>query len=235
METDSFELENDDNGLRLSNEEARVLACLMEKEVTTPDVYPMSLNGLVLACNQKTNRHPVVDYDEETIAEALQGLRGKGLVYRMDIAGSRVPKYRHRLDEWTSLTAGGKALLTTLLLRGAQTLGELRSRSERMFGFGSTESVEAEFAFMAEHIEIPLWVKLAPAPGQKEARYAHLLCGPVAAESVQPSAALPTEPAVAAAQARQQRIDALEAKVAGLEQALADLTQTFEDFRKQFD
>jgi uncharacterized protein YceH (UPF0502 family) len=235
METTPINAQDESNRLLLTEEEVRVLGCLMEKESTTPDTYPLSLNALLLACNQKTNRHPVVEYDEDTVAEAIQGLRAKQLVYRMDGSGMRVPKYRHRLDEWTSLTNGGKALLAVLLLRGLQTLGELRSRSERMFAFTSIESVEAELAFMAEHIEHPLWIKLPPAPGQKEARYAHLLCGPVAAEAFSSEQSLPEERAIASAQARGERMDRLEAKVASMEQTLAELKESFEQFRKQFE
>ncbi|MFP4157822.1 MAG: DUF480 domain-containing protein [Opitutales bacterium] len=130
-----------DEAPNLNPEEARVLGCLLEKEATTPDIYPLTLNSLLAGCNQKTNRFPVVDYDEEIIAEALDSLRTKKLVYRIDIAGARVAKYRHNIDESLGLSPGVKALLTVLLLRGPQTLGELRARTERIFQFPSTQQV----------------------------------------------------------------------------------------------
>ncbi len=231
--TESFENESP---LILTPEEARVLGCLMEKEVTTPDAYPLTLNSLLLACNQKTNRNPVVDYDEDIVAEAIEGLRVKHLVYRMDGAGSRVPKYKHRIEERLGLGGGGKALLTVLLLRGAQTPGELRTRSERMHIFLNIEAVETELAEIAEEVEVPLWRKLSPAPGQKEVRYAHLLFGAIDESSREDGGVvLPTEPAVAAVQARNERIGQLEERVATLEAELAEMKTAFADFRQQFE
>ena len=167
----------DDAPLILTAAEARVLGCLMEKAVTTPDAYPLSFNGLITACNQKTNRNPVVDYDDDLVAEAVEGLRGKHLLYRVDGGGSRVQKYKHRIDERLGILPASQALLTVLLLRGAQTPGELRTRSERMHSFVDTEAVEAEVAETSADISIPLWRRLPQAAGQKEARYMHLLFG----------------------------------------------------------
>jgi len=225
--------ENPEECIQLTTEEARVLGCLLEKAATTPDVYPLTLNSLVTACNQKTNRFPVVDYDEEVVAEAIEGLRAKKLAFRVDVAGSRVPKYRHHVEETLGLAKAGKALLTVLLLRGAQTPGELRTRTERMHIFPDTEAVESELDFLAEDLQPPLWRRMPPAPGQKEARYRHLLCGAV--EETVPDTALPSEPAVATVQARNQRMDALESKVAELEHELSDLRAVFEQFKQQFD
>lgn len=225
--------ENSDDTILLLNEEARVLGCLLEKAATTPDVYPLTLNSLLAACNQKTNRQPVVDYDEETVAEAIEGLRRKTLAFRVDGAGSRVPKFRHNIDEKLGLSKAGKALLTVLLLRGPQTLGELRTRTERMHIFPDTLSVERELNELSEEIEMPLWRKLPPAPGQKEARYQHLFCGEVEVESQ--SVELPSGPAIEAVQARNSRIDALEEKVASLETELEQFKATFEQFKQQFD
>lgn len=226
--------ENPEELIELTLEEARVLGCLLEKAATTPDVYPLTLNSLIAACNQKTNRHPVVDYDEEVVAEAIEGLRAKKLAFRVDVAGSRVPKYRHHVEETLGLAKAGKALLTVLLLRGPQTLGELRTRTERMHIFADTDAVEAELNFLAEDLDPPLWRRMPPAPGQKEARYKHLLCGDIGCD-LSESVALPSEPAVASVQARNQRIELLENKVAELENELSELKAVFEQFKQQFD
>ncbi|HAV12634.1 MAG TPA: DUF480 domain-containing protein [Opitutae bacterium] len=226
----SEDLENLD---LLTHEEARVLGCLLEKAATTPDIYPLTLNSLITACNQKTNRQPVVDYDEETIAEAIEGLRAKQLAFRIDGAGSRVPKFRHNIDEKLGLVKAGKALLTVLLLRGPQTLGELRARTERMHSFLDTEAVEQELRELIEEIDPPLWRKLPQAPGQKEARYQHLLCGEVDGEVQQVE--LPSGSAMTAVQNRNARIDALESKVRNLETELSEFKAAFEQFKQQFD
>ncbi|MGJ8654712.1 MAG: YceH family protein [Opitutaceae bacterium] len=217
----------------LTQEEARVLGCLLEKEATTPDVYPLTINSLITACNQKTNRQPVVDYSEETVAEAIEGLRAKQLAFRIDGAGSRVPKYRHNVDEKLGLIRAGKALLTVLLLRGPQTLGELRTRTERMHSFLDTGEVETELQELQEEISPPLWHKLPQAPGQKEARYQHLLCGLVEVEMA--SVELPSGSAMTAVQNRNTRIDALEEQVSSLEAELSEFKSAFEQFKKQFD
>ncbi len=226
--------ENPEELIELTLEEARVLGCLLEKAATTPDVYPLTLNSLIAACNQKTNRHPVVDYDEEVVAEAIEGLRAKKLAFRVDVAGSRVPKYRHHVEETLGLAKTGKALLAVLLLRGPQTLGELRTRTERMHIFADTDAVEAELNFLAEDLDPPLWRRMPPAPGQKEARYKHLLCGDIDCD-LSESVALPSEPAVASVQARNQRIELLENKVAELKNELSELKAVFEQFKQQFD
>lgn len=226
--------ESDENRIELTPEEARVLGCLLEKAATTPDVYPLTLNSLLAACNQKTNRHPVVEYDEDAVAEATEGLRAKKLAFRVDVAGSRVPKYRHNVDEHIGLDRAGKALLTVLLLRGAQTPGELRQRTERMHAFADTEAVETELDELADELDLPLWKKIPPAPGQKEARYRHLFCGGSDEDAV-PARTLPEAPAVAAVQARNERIEKLETKVADLEAELAALKEAFDNFQRQFD
>jgi uncharacterized protein YceH (UPF0502 family) len=225
----------DDTPVLLTPEEARVLGCLLEKAVTTPDTYPLSFSGLLAACNQKTNRNPVVEYDEDTAAEAIEGLREKHLLYRVDGAGSRVQKYKHRIEERLGLSAASQALLTVLLLRGPQTLGELRTRSERMHSFVNAEAVELEIAEAAADISLPLWRRLPQAPGQKEARYMHLFYGedfePIPSGEVN----LPTQPAVASAQARNKRIAQLEERVATLEHDLTEMKAAFAVFREQFE
>jgi len=221
--------------MELSPESIRVLGCLLEKEATTPDIYPLTLNSLLSACNQKSNRHPVVNYDEETVAEAIEALRAAKLAFRVDAAGARVAKYRHNLDERLGLSRAGKALLTVLLLRGPQTLGELRTRTERMFAFATTELVERELLDISEEVDLPLWQRYPRAPGQKEDRYIHLLGGMVSAEPDSESGHVPLEPAMASVQARKERIDQLEAEVGQLRTELAELKTAFSEFRQQFD
>ncbi len=229
-----MEAAKDESLLILTAEEVRVLGCLMEKSVTTPDAYPLSFNGLMAACNQKTNRTPVVDYDEDTVAEAVEGLREKHLLYRVDTAGSRVQKYKHRIEERLGLTPASQALLTVSLLRGAQTPGELRMRSERMYPFVDTQAVETEIAETFADLDFPLWRRFAPAPGQKEARYMHLLLGADTEPNVN-VAAPARNPAIDAAQQRNERIEQLEARVQYLEAELVEMRKAFTEFRQQFD
>src|ERR1700682_5073256 len=150
--------------------EARVLGSLLEKEITTPEYYPLSVNALVAACNQKSNRDPVVQFDEATVEQALQSLRDKGLLLTISGAGSRVPKYGHRISERLNLGRRELAILCELMLRGHQTLGDLRNRADRMLKFGDLSEVESVIDRMPELI-----TKLPRRPGEKEARYAHLL------------------------------------------------------------
>jgi len=195
--------------------EIRVLGCLVEKQRTTPDVYPLSLNSLRLACNQTTNRDPVVEYDEITIRSGLERLSRKGWVRLTSGAGSRAAKYRHLLDE--AIGAGGPeiSVLAVLMLRGPQTPGELKQRTERLHSFASLDEVEAALGGL---IERDLVVHLDRRPGQKEARYAQLLGGdeePAVTDAVSPAPELPD--------AAPDRITALEERVARLEEALAAL------------
>jgi len=214
--------------------DARVLGCLLEKAATTPDAYPLTLNSLLLACNQKSNRHPVVEYDDATVLESIDDLRKTKFVFRVDVAGSRVAKYRHNIDEYLGLDKAGKALLTVLLLRGAQTLGELRTRCERMHAFATTDEVEATLKEVAEDVDHPLWTKLPRSPGKKEERYQHLLSG-------EPDPTLETESLGAAddtvaspLSSRDARIQNLDTTVATLQSELDALKVAFDEFRKQF-
>ena len=160
---------------QLDAAELRVLGALMEKEKTTPEYYPMSLNALVNACNQKSNREPVVNYDEETVETALHGLREKGLSSRIS-GGSRVPKHEHRFTERCNLGRREEAVLCVLMLRGPQTVGELRGRTERLYNFDDLESVENTLHRLAE---IGFVKKLPRQSGYKEQRWAQLLAGDV--------------------------------------------------------
>jgi uncharacterized protein YceH (UPF0502 family) len=150
----------------------RVLGCLLEKQQTTPDAYPLTLNSLRLACNQATSRDPVVDYDEGTVREAAQRLGERGFTRLTSYHGSRTSKYRHLLDEALGISSDERALLCVLMLRGPQTIGELKQRSERLHSFSELSSVEETLARLTER-ELGRWLERRP--GQKEARYAHLL------------------------------------------------------------
>jgi uncharacterized protein len=186
----------------LDSTEVRVLGALLEKESTTPEYYPLSLNALVNACNQKSNRHPVVSYDDETVSNAIELLKTKRFAATI-LGGSRVAKYGQRFSETLNLGRRELALMCTLMLRGQQTLGELRDRSDRMHHFEDLSEVERAL----EHLnELKLAVKLPRQPGQKESRYAHLLSGEVVAEEVASSEAAPSS----------DRLTILEAEVAEL-------------------
>jgi uncharacterized protein YceH (UPF0502 family) len=205
--------------------EVRVLGALLEKEITTPEYYPSSLNALVNACNQKSNRDPAVNFDEATVEQALHSLRDKGLLLSITGAGSRVQKYAHRISEKLNLGRPELAILCELMLRGPQTLGELRNRAVRMHPFEDLEQVLSVIDRLPELI-----VKLERRPGEKESRFAHLLSGtPVISQTVSQ-----TEPEPSAAP-RLDRITALEAEVGELRQELEDLKQQFAGFRKQFE
>ncbi|MBV9608367.1 MAG: YceH family protein [Acidobacteria bacterium] len=158
----------------LNDVETRVLGSLIEKEITTPDYYPLSLNALVNACNQKSNRDPVMNLDEGAVTEALRTLRENGLAGTSSSADSRVTKYEHRLQEVFNFTRPEIAVLCVLLLRGPQTPGELRGRTERMFRFGDLSEVQGALQRLIER-EPPIVKMLARQPGTKEARYAQLL------------------------------------------------------------
>ena len=208
--------------------EARVLGALIEKDITTPDYYPLSLNALVNACNQKSNRDPVMSLDENAVRDALYSLNEKGLAGAVSSADSRVSKYEHRLQERFNLARGETAILCVLLLRGPQTPGELRGRTERMFSFNDLSEAQAALQRLMQRD--PSLVKmLARQPGTKEARYAHLLCGEVEG----PEAA--SEAVVTGAPLDGERITRLEIEVGNLKSEIAALRQQLEGFRKQFE
>jgi uncharacterized protein YceH (UPF0502 family) len=215
----------------LNDIEVRVLGCLVEKEMTTPEYYPLSLNALTNACNQKSNRDPVMDIEETDVVRALDGVRVKGLAMQA-AEGGRVPKYRHALAAKLFLEPPELAILGELLLRGPQTVGELRSRAERMHPFPSLEDVEAVLAELQER-EAPLVIKLPRQPGRKEHRYAHLLAG----EPQLPDEGQPASPEAARVQvmAENERIARLEEEVASLRQEMSTLRRELEEFRTQFD
>jgi uncharacterized protein YceH (UPF0502 family) len=209
------------DALDLSEIEARVLGSLVEKETATPEYYPLSLHALAAACNQKSNREPVMSLDEDTVYAALESLRAKGLTLHISGGDHRVGKYAHRLGEVFNFDRREQVLLCVLLLRGPQTVGELRGRTERLYTFDSLTDVDAALTRLAERTP-PLVKRLARRPGEKEPRFAHLLSGDV--ESAEPAAA-PTVP----------RTSPLEARVTQLESELAELKLQFENFRKSFE
>lgn len=203
--------------------EVRILGCLIEKERSTPDYYPMSINALTQACNQKTNREPVTDYGEGDVEDTLAALQRKRLVGTANGAGSRVLKYRHALAEVLGLSEAALATLAVLMLRGPQTVGEIRGRTGRMHEFDSLDEVEEVLQALAAR-EPSLVVELERQPGQKEARYAHLLAG-------EPE----IEPTVVTSAVSSSRLNQLEHEVANLREEMETLRTAFETFRKQFE
>ncbi len=209
--------------------EARVLGALIEKDITTPDYYPLSLNALINACNQKNNREPVTNYDEETVRLALRNLSDKRLAGTAGGLDSRVTKYEHRAQEVFNFTRPETAIICVLLLRGPQTPGELRGRTERMHKFEHLDDVLSGLQQLMRR-DPPLAKALGRRPGTKEIRYAHLLSGDVEAWEPPAEAASTSDGAADAG-----RIMQLEEQVAALQRELAELKQQMAEFRKQFE
>jgi uncharacterized protein YceH (UPF0502 family) len=212
----------------LSDIECRVLGALIEKDITTPDYYPLSLNALVNACNQKNNRDPVMNLDENAVRDALHALQEKRMAGPAGGADSRVTKYEHRVPEVFNFTRAETAVMDVLLLRGPQTPGELRGRTERMYRFEELADVQATLQKLMQR-EPPLVKMLPRQPGTKESRYAHLLAG-----DVEGYVAPPDTVSVSPVQ-DDERVARLEAEVAELRREIADLKQEMESFRKQFE
>lgn len=206
----------------LSEIETRVLGALVEKQITTPEYYPLTLNALTAACNQKNNRHPVTAFSEDAVAQAVESLREKNLVYVFYGSTSRVPKYKHVVPEVLHLTPPETALMCVLMLRGPQTPGELRGNASRLYEFAGLDEVEQTLAGLITHEPDPLVTRLSRQPGQKEVRFAHVLSGEIPVE-----AATEAEPR-SARQTLEQKVDALVAEV-------ESLRLQFEEFKKQFD
>jgi uncharacterized protein YceH (UPF0502 family) len=213
----------------LTAAQARVLGALVEKEVTTPDYYPLSLNALINACNQRSNREPVMDLDEEAVRQALHGLEDKRLAGRARGADGRVTKYEHWLGEAFNFSRAETALICVLLLRGPQTPGELRGRTERLHRFDEIGEVLAGLQKLMER-EPPLAAVLPRQPGTKESRYAHLLSGPVEPAPAEAGFARPEGGPIAGQDSGQEeRIAQLEATVAELRQEVAALRHKIDD------
>lgn len=215
----------------LNDVEARVLGSLVEKQVTTPEYYPLTLNALTLACNQKNNRTPVTSYDENTVAHALETLREKNLAYVFYGSTSRVPKYKHVLPEVMHLSAPELALMCVLLLRGPQTSGELATRGFRLYEFSGLEEVESTLTGLSTREPDPLVRRLPRQPGQKESRFAHLMCGEPPIEVMESDTAAPTR----RRSAESDRIEKLENEIAGLTMEMRKLQEQFNEFKKQFE
>jgi uncharacterized protein YceH (UPF0502 family) len=213
----------------LSEFEARVLGCLVEKEITTPEYYPLSLNALVHACNQKSNRDPLMNLDENAVRHALRML-GEQMLARSASGDSRVAKYEHRLPDTFNFTRPETAILCELLLRGPQTPGELRSRAERMHPFEDLSVVQSTLKHLMER-DPPLVKVLPRQAGNKEARYMHLLSGDVEVRE----APLVKEAAPSGISGENERITRLETEISDLQKEVADLKKQFAEFRKQFD
>lgn len=207
----------------LTDIETRVLGALVEKQVTTPEYYPLTLNALTLACNQKNNRYPVTSYSEADVSTAVESLREKNLAYVFYGSTSRVPKYKHVMPEVLHLKAAEVALMCVLMLRGPQTPGELRGNAARLHEFGGLEEVEQTLNELISRDPDPMVVRLPRQPGQKEVRFAHLLSGEVQFDAVVEAA-----PRVSQREALEQKVERLAAEV-------ESLRQQFEQFKKQFE
>jgi len=216
--------------LHLSETEARVLGALIEKDITTPDYYPLSLNALVNACNQKNNRDPVMGLAEDAVRDALSSLQEKRMAGPAGGADSRVTKYEHRLQEVFNFDRREIAVVCVLLLRGPQTPGELRGRTERMYRFETLDDVQSALQKLTDR-QPSLVVMLPRQPGTKESRYMHLFSGDVSAEFVAAaSAASPRS----SADPIEFRVASLESEIASLRSEVADLRREFGEFKQQF-
>ncbi len=214
----------------LTDVETRILGSLVEKQLTTPEYYPLTLNALVAACNQKSNRDPVVSYDEKTVTDALERLRDRNLVYVFYGSTSRVPKYKHMLPSVYELEPADVAVMCVMMLRGPQTLGELRGRTDRLYEFSGLGEVQETLDNLARRDD-PLIVKLDRQLGQKEARFAHLLNGEIDVASLPPPRASSSSTAGTAPG----RIDAMESELKELRLEIESLKATFDEFKRQFE
>ena len=215
--------------LHLTDTEVRVLGSLIEKDITTPDYYPLSLNALVNACNRKNNRDPVMSMDEDSVRYALSSLQEKRLAGPAGGADSRVTKYEHRLQEVFNFDRRETAIVCVLLLRGAQTPGELRGRSERMYRFDTLDDVQSTLQKLTDRGLVKV---LARQPGTKESRYVHLFAGDVPDDATQ--ALPPTRTSVSAGDHVDARITALESEVRSLKDQISDLRRELSEFKQQF-
>jgi uncharacterized protein YceH (UPF0502 family) len=218
--------------IQLSDIEVRILGCLFEKGTTTPDYYPLTLNALVNACNQKSNRNPVVAYEETSVVRGLESLQEKGLSEKIYKTDSRVPKYQHLFIKKFNLSLPEAAVLCVLMLRGPQTAGEIRGRTERLYKYSGLKEVEEVLTGLMNR-EQPMVIKLPRQAGRKESRYMHLLSGePEITETETP---LPEEAATQRVRAENERIATLEKEVAVLRSELDNLKQEFKKLKSEFE
>jgi uncharacterized protein len=213
---------------QLTEVEARVVGALVEKQITTPEYFPLTLNSLTAACNQKTNRDPVVSYDEETVQTALDSLRDKNIALVIYRSGSRVAKYKHMFPKVYEISPSEVAVLCVLMLRGFQTLGEIRERSSRLYEFPGLGEVNETLEGLMKRDE-PLVMKLERQAGQKEVRFAHLLCGEIDVTN------LPVSTSASHKHADNERLSKLEEEVKTLRNELDEFKSAFAEFKKQFD
>ena len=214
--------------------EARIVGALVEKQITTPDNYPLTLNALTTACNQKSNRHPVVAFDERSVVRSLEHLRDKGLARMVSGADQRVPKYYHLFAEKLELSPPQVAALTVLILRGPQTLGEIRGRSGRLHEFADLDEVEQTLGELGKRQQ-PMVVQLERQPGRKESRYTHLFAGIPETDAVSDTQGPDPEPARLAVQTENERLDRLESDFQQLRSEVAQLRTQLDTFRQQFE
>jgi len=219
--------------IMLTPVEARVLGSLIEKQITTPDYYPLTLNGLTSACNQKSNRDPIMNLDEKAVVRALDSLRQKHLVWQKSTAEGRVPKYAHGIQDIFKFSPQELGVLCILLLRGAQTAGEIRGRTARLYEFHDLAELETTLQKLMDREDGPMVMKLPRLVGHRECRYTHLFCGEV--EIDEKSLILPPETATLEVQAENERILELEQKVDSLQKGLDELKQQFAEFIRQFE
>ena len=219
--------------IMLNEYELRVIGALVEKSIATPDYYPMTLNALVNACNQKNHRDPVTSYDEATVVRALDSLRDKKLAYTFHGSDARVPKYGHLFNKAYELDEAETAVMTVLALRGPQTPGELRSRTAHLYNFDNLPEVETILHNLSLRAE-PLVVKLPRQPNSRESRFAHLLSGDINIEEMA-AAVEKSEASASRGSGGNERIVKLEEEVTALQLKLAALEQQFAEFRKQFE
>jgi uncharacterized protein len=220
--------------LVLNEYELRVLGAMVEKQIATPDYYPLTLNAIVNACNQRNHRDPVVSYDEATVVRALDSLKERKLVYTFHGSEARAIKYGHLFDKYFDLDRPQVAALSVLILRGPQTPGELRSRTPHLYNFTDLAEIEEALQHLATRTE-PLVLRLPRQPGAREARYAHLLSGQINVEELAAAVTPKPEPARTAAPADNERLARLEGEIAALQQELAELKQQFAAFKQQFE
>jgi uncharacterized protein YceH (UPF0502 family) len=222
----------------LNEYELRVLGVLVEKQIATPDYYPLSLNAVTNGCNQKNQRDPVVSYDETTVTRAMDGLKEKKLAYAFHGSEARVPKYGHLFPKAFELNDAEVAVMCVLNLRGPQTPGELRSRTSHLYNFEQLSDVENTLQNLSSR-ERPLVVRLARLPGARESRYAHLLGGPVSLDDVAPSPPSlrvePTTPRPPAPPADDGRLARLEDEIKSMRREIDELKREFTNFKSQFE
>ncbi len=213
----------------LTDTETRILGALVEKQLTTPEYYPLTLNSLVAACNQKSNRDPVVSYDDKTVMDALERLRDRNLVYVFYGSTSRVAKYKHMVPSVYELEPPEVAVMCVMMLRGPQTIGELRGRTDRLYEFAGLGEVQETLDSLVRRDD-PLVVRLERQPGQKEARFAHLLNGEIDVSTLPPPRS-----SVPSHSPDPGRLEQVEADLRDLRSEMESLRATFDEFRKQFE